>query len=64
MVERGLALATALVPRIGYDAAVRVAKEAARTGKTVREVARENTDLTEEELERVLDPLAMTGPAD
>ncbi len=62
MVERGLMLATALAPAIGYDAAAEIAKEAARTGRTIREVARERTSLTEEELDRLLDPTRMTEP--
>ena len=62
MVERGLALATGLVPLIGYDAAVEIAKEAARSGRTVREVARESTGLTEEQLADALDPFKMTEP--
>lgn len=62
MVEAGLAMATALVPKIGYDAAAEVAKEAARTGETVRQVARRRTSLGEEELNATLDPLAMTEP--
>jgi fumarate hydratase class II len=60
MVERSLALATALVPTIGYEAAVKIAQEAARTGKTVRDVARERTELTKDQLDQILDPLAMT----
>jgi fumarate hydratase, class II len=62
MVERGLAICTALAPRIGYDAAADIAKEAARSGRTIREVAREKTALSEEELARILDPVAMTEP--
>jgi fumarate hydratase class II len=62
MVERGLAIGTALAPVIGYDAAANIAKEAAKTGKTIREVAREKTKLTEEELDRILDPANMTKP--
>ena len=62
MVERGLAICTALAPIIGYDAAANISKEAYRTGKTVREVAREKTNLSEEELDRVLDPASMTKP--
>ncbi|MFQ6019600.1 MAG: lyase family protein, partial [Dehalococcoidia bacterium] len=61
-VEEGLALATALVPAIGYDAAAAIAKEAARSGRTVREVARKKTSLSEAELKRILDPEAMTEP--
>ena len=62
LVEQGLMLTTALAPRIGYDAAAAIAKEAFASGKTVREVARERTDLSEEELSALLDPKAMTAP--
>ena len=62
MVERGLAICTSLAPVIGYDAAAAIAKEAARTGKTIREVAREKTNLPDEELARILDPANMTKP--
>ncbi len=62
MVERGLAICTALAPVIGYDAAADISKEAYKTGKTVREVAREKTQLSAEELERILDPAGMTQP--
>jgi fumarate hydratase, class II len=61
-VERGLMTCTGLVPRIGYDDAAAIAKEAYATGRTIREVARERTDLTEEELTVLLDPEAMTAP--
>ena len=62
MVERGLAICTSLAPVIGYDAAADISKQAYKTGKTVREVAREKTQLSEEELARILDPAAMTLP--
>ena len=62
MVERGLAICTSLAPIIGYDAAAEIAKEAARTGRTVKEVAREKTSLSEKELEEILDPAKMTEP--
>ena len=62
MVERGLMLATALAPAIGYDAAADLAKTAFKEGKTIREVARERTGLTEEQLNHLLDPAAMTEP--
>jgi len=62
MVERGLAISTALAPIIGYDEAASISKEAYKTGKTVREVAREKTNLSEEELDRILDPASMTEP--
>jgi fumarate hydratase, class II len=62
MVERGLAICTSLAPVIGYDAAANLSKEAYKTGKTIREVARERTNLSEDELDRILDPAAMTRP--
>jgi fumarate hydratase, class II len=62
MVEQGLMLATALVPAIGYDAAAKIAKDALATGRTIREVAREQTKITPDELERLLDPARMTEP--
>ena len=62
MVERGLAIVTSLVPRIGYDASAAIAKEAQSMGKTVREVASARTDLSEQELDEILDPTAMTEP--
>jgi fumarate hydratase class II len=60
LVEQGLMLATALAPEIGYDKAAEISKEAYKTGKTIREVAREKTDLSEEELDRLLDARKMT----
>jgi fumarate hydratase class II len=59
-VERSMALATALNPQIGYDAAAKVAKQALAEGRTVREVAVEEGYLTEAEAEEVLDPASMT----
>src|SRR5579884_2617539 len=61
-IERSLALCTALAPEIGYEAAAAIAKEAYRTGKTVREVARERKILPEERLNELLDPRRMTEP--
>ena len=60
LVEKGLMLATALAPEIGYDRAAEISKEAYNTGRTIREVAREKTDLSEEELDRLLDAKKMT----
>lgn len=62
MVERGLAICTSLAPVIGYDAAADISKEAHKTGKIVREVARERAQLSEEELDRILNPENMTRP--
>ncbi|GCE10649.1 class II fumarate hydratase [Tengunoibacter tsumagoiensis] len=62
MVEQGLSMCTSLAPVIGYDAAAAISKEAHKTGRTVREVARERTPLSEEDLTRILDPVNMTRP--
>ena len=62
LVERGLMLATALAPLIGYDAAAAIAKEAYASGRTIREVALERTSLDAQELDAVLDPEGMTKP--
>ncbi len=60
MVDKSLALSTALSPRIGYDAASKIAKEAYEKGKTIKEIAYEQNILPEEELKSVLDPRRMT----
>lgn len=60
LVEQGLMLATALAPEVGYDRAADISKEAYKTGTTIREVARQRTDLSEEELDRLLDARKMT----
>ncbi len=54
-------LVTALNPVIGYELGAAVAKKAYAEGRPVKEVAREMTDLSDEELDRLLDPAALTG---
>ena len=61
LVEGGLMLATALAPVIGYDEAAKLAKEALRSGRTIRELALER-GMDAAELDRLLDPAAMTEP--
>ena len=61
-IEESLALTTALVPRIGYDAAARLAKLAYEEGKTIREIARRESSLSPAELDVLLDPERMTRP--
>ena len=62
MVEKGLMLGTALAPAIGYDAAASIAKEAAASGATIREMAKEKTELSDAELDTLLNPEGMTEP--
>lgn len=54
-IQKSLALATALVPHIGYDSAAAVAKKAHETGKTVREIAHEENVLPEDVLKEIFD---------
>jgi fumarate hydratase class II len=62
MVEKSLAMCTALAPEIGYDAAAAIAKESYATGKTVREIALKKKILPPKRLQEILDPLRMTKP--
>ena len=60
LVEQSLAMGTALAPVIGYEKAAELAKEAYRTGRTIREVAREQSGLDEERLNQLLDAAGQT----
>src|SRR5216110_87778 len=62
LVELSMAMVTSLAPKIGYDRAAEIANESAKTGRTVREISREQKVLSEKELARALDPVAMTEP--
>ena len=53
-------LVTALNPVIGYLKAAEIAKQAYKEGRPIIDVAVEKTDLSREELERHLDPVALT----
>ena len=53
--EKSLSLATAFVPEVGYDQSAALAKEAYRTGKTIREVAKENKILPQDKIDEILD---------
>ena len=58
--DRNPILVTALNPVIGYELGAKVAKTAYAEGRPVKEVARDLTDLSDEELDRLLDPAALT----
>ena len=58
--DRNPILVTALNPVIGYEKGAAVAKKAYAEGRPVKDVAREMTDLSDEELDRLLDPAALT----
>jgi fumarate hydratase class II len=61
-VEKSLSMVTSLNPHIGYERAAAIAKEAFKTGKTVRQLCEEQKVLPPEVLEEALDPMRMTEP--
>jgi len=63
MIEKSLALATALTPKIGYEEAARIAKKAYLQNKTIREVVGGERLFSTQELNRLLDPRSMIAPA-
>lgn len=62
-VERSLAMCTVLAPVIGYDRAAQIAKAAHTQGRTVRDLAKEMSGLSESQLSELLDPMRQTGPS-
>ena len=58
MIERSLAMCTALAPRIGYDNAAAIAKKAYRDGVTVRQIAEKLVGIAPEAIEEGLGPPA------
>jgi fumarate hydratase, class II len=62
MIEKSLALATALTPEIGYDEAARIAKRAYAERKSIRQVVEEEKTISKDKAVRLLDPLAMVEP--
>ena len=61
-IERNTMLVTALAPIIGHEKAAELALEALRSGQTIREVARQQKLLPEDELDAALDARKMTEP--
>jgi fumarate hydratase, class II len=61
-VEQSLAMGTALAPEIGYDAAATLVKNAYLTGRSVREVALEQSGLSADRVEILLDPQTQADP--
>ena len=61
-VEKSLSMVTSLNPHIGYEPAAALAKEAFKTGKTIRELCTEQNVLPPDVLKEALDPMSMTEP--
>jgi fumarate hydratase class II len=62
LMERSLMLVTALTPHIGYDKAAKIAKQAHRSGSTLKQEALALGYVTEEEFDRWVRPVDMTHP--
>jgi fumarate hydratase class II len=62
MIEKSLALATALTPKTGYEEAARIAKKAYDQKMTIREVVREEGLFSNEKLNQLLNPRSMIAP--
>lgn len=63
-VEKSLSMVTSLNPLIGYEKAAKLAKEAFETGKTIRQLCREQGILPDATLNQALDPMRMTEPSE
>ncbi|HEY4313147.1 MAG TPA: class II fumarate hydratase [Pirellulales bacterium] len=61
-VEKSLSMVTSLIPYIGYDESARLAKDAMKSGKTIRELCQEKQILPADTLKKALDPWSMTEP--
>src|SRR5215204_94024 len=61
-VEHSVGVITALVPIIGYETSTEIAREALETGRGVYELVMERQLMTRDELDRALNPEAMTRP--
>ena len=62
LVENSVGIITAICPHVGYQTAAEVAKEAIKTGKSIRSLIVEKKLLTSEQLDEILDPMEMTEP--
>ena len=60
--ERSLMLVTALTPKIGYDAAAKIAKSAHKNGTTLKQEAVKSGLVTAKEFDRIVRPEDMIGP--
>jgi fumarate hydratase class II len=62
LIDQSLMMVTSLAPKIGYEKAAALAKDAFDSGQTIRELCRDRKLLTDKELDDALDPWKMTEP--
>jgi fumarate hydratase class II len=63
-VEKSLSMVTSLNPYIGYERAAQLAKEAFKSGKTIRQLCQEQQVVPDDVLAKALDPWRMTEPSE
>ena len=61
-VENSVGIITAICPYVGYQKAAEIAKEAIKTGESVRKLIIETGLLTKEQMDEIMDPVQMTEP--
>ena len=61
-VENSVGIITAICPYVGYQKAAEIAKEAIKTGESVRKLIIEKGLLTKEQMDEIMDPVKMTEP--
>ena len=62
LLDNSLMVVTALAPKIGYDNAAKIAKAAHKNGTTLKEEVLKTNLITEEEYQKIMNPLKMTRP--
>ena len=62
LLDNSLMLVTALAPKIGYDKAAKIAKEAHKNGTTLKEEVVKTGILNEKEYDKIMNPMLMTKP--
>jgi fumarate hydratase class II len=62
LLDNSLMLVTALTPKIGYDSAAKIAKEAHKRGTTLKEEVVRSGTLSEKEYDKIMNPILMTKP--
>ena len=62
LVENSVGIITAICPHVGYQKAAEIAKEAIKTGEPIRNLILRDGILTDQELQKILDPMNLTEP--
>ncbi len=63
LIDQSLMMVTSLAPEVGYETAAKMAKDAFKSGKTIRQLCLDNKVLPPERLAELLDPMSMTKPS-